>query len=129
MKMKYGIMRGTSGEAPLFSLPIAAKLARISAELIEQCIAEGLVEPRTMLGGGVGLTAGEVRRLARIRSLHEDLELDIYAIQVVLRMRRQVVQLLDRVEEIEQRSARREQLLLGEIRTLHRRLAEEPDWR
>jgi hypothetical protein len=82
-----------------------------------------------MLGGGVGLTAGEVRRLARIRSLHEDLELDIYAIQVVLRMRRQVVQLLDRVEEIEQRSARREQLLLGEIRTLHRRLAEEPDWR
>ena len=76
-----------------------------------------------------GMSAEDVRRLARIRSLHEDLGLDIYAVEVVLRMRRQVVQLLDQMEEIEQRSARREEYLLGEIRTLHRRLAQESDWR
>lgn len=127
--MRYRLIRKAGAQDPLFGLPLAAKLAQISIDLLEQCVSEGLVQPKRMIGGGEGLTAEEVRRLARIRSLQEDLGLDIYAIAVVLRMRRQVVQLLEQMEEIEQRSAQREESLLNDIRTLHRRLAEEPEWR
>lgn len=99
--MGFWMVPHTGADEPLFSLPAAARLARISMDLLRQSVSEGLVHPQPMAGGEEGLTYGEARRLLHVRSLVEDLGLEVSAVEV----------------------------LLGEIRRLQRRVAQEPDWR
>jgi hypothetical protein len=127
--MKFWLAPHTGVDEPLFSLPVAARLARISMDLLEQTVSEGLVHPQPIAGGEEGLTYGEVRRLLHVRSLVEDLGLEVSAVDVVLRMRERMLLLLEEMQELEMQSARREEKLLGEIRRLQRRVAREPDWR
>ena len=51
------------------------------------------------------------------------------AVEVVLHLRRQVIDLQMQMDELEQRSRRREQELLNEIQWLRRQLAAETLWR
>lgn len=127
--MGFWVVPRTGVEEPLLTLPVAARLARISMDLLRQAISEGLVQPRRMIGGDEGFTYREVRRLLHVRSLVEDLGLEISAVEVVLRMREQAERLLEEMQDLEMRSAKTEEMLLGEIRRLQKRVAEEPDWR
>ena len=82
-----------------------------------------------MSGGGVGFGVADIRHLARIRRLREVLELDLPAVDVVLNLRRQVLDLLAHIDDMERNMVRREQELMDEIRQLQRHLAEEAKWR
>jgi hypothetical protein len=116
------------GEERLYPRLRAAELARMSLEMLHQCEEEQLVAARPMVGGEPGYTAADIRRLARVRRLCEELELDLTAVEVVLHLRRQVLGLLAELEEAEARIARREQELLHEICLMRARYAEEPEW-
>lgn len=116
-------------DEPIYTRSVAAELARISEEFLRACEQERLIRTRVMTGGGQGYSAADVRRLARIRRLREDLELDLPAVEVVLHMRRRVLDLLQEMDEMERYMRQREQELLAEIQQLRRHLAEEADWR
>jgi MerR family transcriptional regulator/heat shock protein HspR len=75
-----------------------------------------------MVQGDEGYSAEDISQIARIRRLHEDLGLDLEAVEIVLHMRRQILELLRRVDEMERRLAKREDELLAEIQDLRRRL-------
>jgi hypothetical protein len=65
--------------------------------------------------------------MAIIRRLHEDLELDMSSLEVVLQMRQRILELLDEVEDMELMARQRERELLAQLRELRQRLANEVD--
>lgn len=115
-------------EKPLYTLKVAARLVHISEEILYQCEQENLIQPQIMKGGGRGLSRRDIRLLARIRRLQEDLELDLPAIEIVLRLRQRVIDLMGQLDEVEMMMAKREEDLMAELRTLQRRMAEEFPW-
>jgi DNA-binding transcriptional MerR regulator len=91
--------------------------------LLSLCEREGIIQTRTMIGGGKGYNVADIRRLVRIRRLRDDLGLDLPAVEIVLNLRQQVLDLTAQVDEMEVQMVRREQELLDEIRQLRNRLA------
>ncbi|MBW1836591.1 MAG: hypothetical protein JRI99_06470 [Deltaproteobacteria bacterium] len=79
-----------------------ARLARVSEDFIHQCEREELVTSRIMLHGKKGLSFADVCKLKRIRHLHEDMGLDLEAVDFVLRYRNQIKTIQRRLNEMEQ---------------------------
>jgi DNA-binding transcriptional MerR regulator len=127
--MGYKIEIYSGEEEPLYTRSATAKLAHISLDYLRRCEREGIVRPKALSGGGVGYTAADVRRLARARRLHRSLGLDMPAVEVVLHLRRQVVELQVLLDQVEMEMEQREQEWLAEIQELRRQLAEEMKWR
>ncbi len=107
---------------PLFTRPIAAQLARITLDFLSMLEEERLTRPQTTVQGEQGYSAEDITQITHIRRLHQDLGLDLGAVGIVLNMRRQILDLLVRMEEMEQRLAERERELLAEIHDLRTRL-------
>lgn len=127
--MAFDLMIRYRDDEPVFTHSVAAQLARVSLEFLQQCEQEGLIVARRMLGGISGFSRSDIRRLVRIRRLREDLGLEFEAVEIVLHLRQQVMDLLNEMDRIERNLLRREQELLNEIQELRRRVADEPHWR
>ncbi len=111
-----------SSKAPIiFTRTVAAQLARVSLEFLDRLEADELMQPRELEGGEKGYAPEDIGRLSRIRRLHETLGLDLASVEIVLRLREQVVSLMTRLEEMETHFSRREQELLQELEDLRRR--------
>ena len=123
--MKAWLARPLEDEM-LYEREMARQLARISADLLRQCEAERLVQPRRR--NGTGYSAADIRELARIRRLRDDLGLNLDAIEVALHMRRQILNLQTELARMKRQADRRERELLTEIQTLRRHLADEARW-
>ena len=65
-----------------------------------------------------------MRKLRLVRHLHEDMGLDLEAVDLVLRFRDQIRTLQRRFDEVKQRLRRKEQEHHVEILALRRRLAQ-----
>jgi len=127
--MTYRLVIRSRDEEPVYTRPVAAQLAQVSIEFLRLCEEENLIQVQVMAGGGQGYSVAHIRHLARIRRLHEDLELDLPAVEVVMNLRLRVLDLMTQMDEVERRAAQREQELIDEIRLLRRRLAQEAEWR
>jgi hypothetical protein len=114
-----------NADEPRYTRTVAAQLAEISIEFLERCETERLVQVRVIRQDAPCYSARDVRTLARIGRLREQLELDFPALEVVLHMRRQVLDLHRQMEQLEQEMLRREERLLRELALLRRRVAEE----
>jgi hypothetical protein len=101
-----------------------ARLSRVSEEFIHQCERHELVSCRIMLHGRKGLCLADACKLKRIRHLHEDMGLDLEAVDFVLRYRNQIQTMQRRLDEMEQRMRQKEQEHLNEILALRLRLAQ-----
>lgn len=127
--MMYKLIIRSRDEEPIYTRPVTAQLAQVSIEFLCLCEEENLIQVQVMTGGGKGYSVTDIHHLSRIRRLHEDLELDLPAVEITLNLRRQVLDLMAQMDEMERRHARRKQELMDEIRQLRRRLAEEAEWR
>ena len=121
-------MTETKSDEPRYTRVLAAQLAEISIEFLERCEIERLVQVRVIRGGAPGYSARDIRELARLGRLHQDLELDFPALEVVQHMRRQLLDLQEQVERLEREMVQREERLVRELVDLRRRLAAETDW-
>jgi len=86
-----------------FEIRTAARLARVSEGFIYRCESEQLVTCRVMLHGKKGLCFADVCRLKLVRHLYEDMGLDLAAVDLVLRYRKQIRTLQRRLADMEQR--------------------------
>ena len=111
-----------------FEYRTTARLARVSEDFIHQCEREELVTSRIMLHGKKGLCFADVCKLKRIRHLHEDMGLNLEAVDFVLRYRSRIKTMQRLLDEMEQRMRQKEQEHLTEILALRRRLAQTTDW-
>ena len=115
-------------DEPRYTRILAAQLANITLEFLERCEVERLIDVRIISGDQPGYSAQDVRHLILIRSLYEDLEIDFPALEVVLNMRRQLLDLQAQLEAFERQTTEREQRLRRELVNLRRRFADEADW-
>ena len=126
--MPFNLTVRIRDDEPFYTRSVAAQVARISLDFLRLCEEENLLQAKIM-AGGQGYTPADIRQMARIRRLREDLELDLPAVEVALHLRRQVVDLLSQIDQMERHMLKREQELLNEIQQLRRRLASEGEWR
>ncbi len=122
-------MKDLPADEPRYTRIVAAQLANISMVFLERCETEQLVQVRVIRGGKPGYSARDIRELARISRLHADLELDFPALEVVLNMRRQLLDVQEQIERLEREMVQREERLTRELVDLRRRLAAESGWR
>lgn len=116
-------------DRPRYTRIVAAQLAEISLDFLERCEMEELVRVRIIRDNTPAYSAQDIRKLAMMRRLHEDLELDFPALEVVLNMRSQVLDLREQLEKLEQELAEREERLVRELTELRRRASAEQGWR
>lgn len=122
MRVRYAMARRQDVE-PIFSPDVAAGLAGISRQALDHYRRAGLVQPQTRAGVAVGYRAVDIQRLACIRRLRKDMDLDLGAIEVVLHLRQQIVQLQRETDSLRQQATQREGALLKTIHRLRRQLA------
>jgi DNA-binding transcriptional MerR regulator len=115
-------------DEPRYTRTLAAQLADISLEFLERCETESLVEVHIVSSDQPGYSVRDIRRLTLIRNLHEDLELDFPALEVVLNMRRQLLGLQQQLEAMEHQAIEREERLRRELINLRRRLSDDAEW-
>jgi len=115
-------------DEPRYTRILAAQLASISLELLERCETERLIEVRIIQGDQPGYSVHDIRQLALVRRLHQDLELDFPALEVVLNMRNQLLGLQEQLEELERQMTEREERHMREVVNLRRGLADEAEW-
>lgn len=107
----------------LFAPDVAARVARVPVAFVELCEREELIETQVVVGGRRGFRRSAIRTLMRVRHLHEDLGLDLDAVDLVLRMQSRITSLRDELAAMEARLADRERAFQAEIQQLRQRLA------
>jgi len=110
-----------------FERRIAARLAKVSVTFIRECEHEELITCRRILHGKKGVCCSDVSKLKIIRHLHEDMGLDLEAVEFVMQYRNQIEAMRERLKEMELRMQRRESSYLAEIQTLRRQLSRESE--
>jgi len=125
---KYPIAIYSNHPEVHFEHRTAARLARVSEEFIHHCEREELVTSRIMLHGRKGLCFADVCKLKRIRHLHEDMGLDLEAVDFVLRYWNRIRTMQQRLDEMKQHMRQKEQEHLTEVLALRRRLVQITDW-
>jgi hypothetical protein len=110
-----------------FERRTAARMAKVSETFIHQCEHEELVTLRVLLHGRKGLCFTDVCKLKIIRHLHEDMGLDLEAVDFVLRYRDRINTMKRRLEEMERRMRHKENKYQAEIQGLRRRLSQVSD--
>ena len=119
---KYPIALFSDHPEVHFEYRIVARLARISEQFILQCEHEELVIPHTMLHGRKGLCCADVHKMKIIRHLHEDLGLDLEAVDFVLRYRNRIKTLNRQLNQMKKSIRQKEQEHWNEILILRRQL-------
>jgi DNA-binding transcriptional MerR regulator len=81
----------------------AAYIACVALDFLLACEQEGLITPQYRAKGITGYTLKEIERLQIIRRLHEDLNLNFPAIDVILHLREQIEELAEQRSSIERK--------------------------
>ena len=85
--MSYEIIHYPNDEKTVYISYQAAYIASVSLDFLLVCEQEGLITPRSNLKGTIGYSMKDIQRLQIIRRLHEDLNLNLSAIDVILHLR------------------------------------------
>jgi hypothetical protein len=119
---QYPLTISRNPTATHFEYSLVAQLVRVSKEFILQCEREELIKGRVMLHGVKGLCYDDVNRLKMIRFLHEDMGLDLGAVDFVLRYRERLKMMKRQIDEMECRLQQKEMEHQAEILALCRHL-------
>ncbi|SHJ82469.1 MerR family transcriptional regulator, heat shock protein HspR [Malonomonas rubra DSM 5091] len=120
---KYPISVDSDNQKVHFEYRLVARMARVSEEFIHRCEHEDLVTAHTMLHGAKGLTSEDISKIKLIRHLHQDMGLNLEAIDFVLRYRERIQQLESQLNELRQQLRQEKLEHEADVLTLCRRLA------
>ncbi|MFL7812505.1 MAG: chaperone modulator CbpM [Anaerolineales bacterium] len=123
--MANSIVVRTPDEKTLYIRSYAARLAGVSEEFLVECEQEGLITCQSRESGESAFTRNSIRRLSLIRRLHRDLDLDLEAIELVLHMRRRIIDLQSEIERVNREALQKEGRLVAELQQLRAALAPE----
>ena len=110
-----------------FEYRTAARLARVTTKFVQLCECEELISCCIMTHGKKGLAVTEIRTLKLIRHLHEDMGLDLEAVDFVLKYRNRINSIQRRMEDMKKQMHDNQIKYKDEILELRRHLAELSD--
>ena len=120
----YAVVKYSMSPGVYFEYTAAASLASVSTQFIRRCEDEELIECTVMVHGQKGLCFEDVQKLKLIRHLHEDMGLDLDAVDFLLRYRKRLKMIEHRMNEMKSHMRDKERAHQAEIRALRRRLVE-----
>ena len=88
---------------PCFVISVAARMVRVHSQTLRYYEREGLLEPARS-GGNIRLySQRDIERLRRIKSLTEDLGINLAGVQVVLQLMERISQMEQEIKQLTQR--------------------------
>ena len=102
---------------PFFVISVAARLVRVHQQTLRSYERLGLLEPSRSQGNIRIYSMHDIQRAQQIRRLVDELGVNLAGVEVILNM-------TDRITEMEQRMAQMQQVYEGEIARLRALLAE-----
>ena len=88
---------------PCFVISVAARMVRVHSQTLRYYEREGLLEPARS-GGNIRLySQRDIERLRRIKSLTEDLGINLAGVQVVLQMMERISQMEQEIKQLTQK--------------------------
>ena len=98
-------------EEPCYVISVAARMIQVHTQTLRYYEREGLLEPARSRGNIRLYSQKDIEKLRRIKTLTEELGLNLAGVQVALRMmdrmaemEREIQRLTDRVEELQSRN-------------------------
>lgn len=96
-------------ETPRYVISVAASMVGVRTHTLRYYEKVGIMEPSRSRGRIRLYSDKDIAYIRRVKTLMEDLGVNLAGVEVILRMARQMVQLQQRVEELEAELERREQ--------------------
>ena len=94
--------RGSGGSEPCYVISVAAKMIGVHAQTLRYYEKVGIIEPSRSQGNIRLYSERDVEKLRYIKTLKEDLGINLAGVEVILRMAEQMVQMQKRLAEIQQ---------------------------
>ncbi len=88
---------------PCYVISVAARMVGVHAQTLRYYERIGLLYPARSRGNIRMFSASDVRRARRIKSLMDDLGINLAGVEVIMRMQARMMELDRRVQELERR--------------------------
>ena len=93
---------GFDDSAPCYVISVAAKMIGVHAQTLRYYEKVGIIEPSRSQGNIRLYSERDVEKLRYIKTLKEDLGINLAGVEVILRLADQIAQMQKRLEEIQQ---------------------------
>jgi MerR family transcriptional regulator/heat shock protein HspR len=113
-------MPSIRGDAPVFMISVAARLAHMHPQTLRMYEARGLIEPQRSPKGTRLYSQEDVERLRRIQEMTAELGLNLAGVERVLTLEREIESMHARIEEIELEALKAQVRLANELEEVRR---------
>jgi MerR family transcriptional regulator, heat shock protein HspR len=113
-------MPSIRGDAPVFMISVAARLAHMHPQTLRMYEARGLIEPQRSPKGTRLYSQEDVERLTRIQEMTAHLGLNLAGVERVLSLEQEIESMRARIEEIELEALRAQVRLGNELEEVRR---------
>ena len=91
---------------PRYVISIAARMLGVHAQTLRYYERAGMIEPSRSQGNRRLYSAEDIERLRRIRTLMDDLGVNLAGVEVIMRMGRRMAEMERQMEELEEQIKR-----------------------
>ena len=88
---------------PYYVISVAARILGVHAQTLRYYERVGLIEPSRSQGNRRLYSSSDIERLRRIKSLIDDLGINLAGAEVILRMSKRMIEMEQQIQELEQR--------------------------
>jgi DNA-binding transcriptional MerR regulator len=116
-------------EQTRYSAETVAEMAGVSLAELARYAGEGIVQPHRTSDGSPAYSLADLREVASAARLRREVDLDLETLEVIMHLRRQVVESHRQMEALRRSFMQRERDLLEIINQLRQQMAVEARWR
>ena len=91
---------------PCYVISIAAKMVGLHAQTLRYYERVGVIEPSRSRGNRRLYSADDIERLKRIKTLMNDLGVNLAGVEVIIRMSKRMIEMEHQIQEMEERIKR-----------------------
>ena len=106
--MKKQIIHYPDDKNTTYHAASAAYIACVCLDFLILCARRELISTQKTSPGSFGIRWSEIQRLAVIRRLHEDLHVDLDALEIILHLRQRLEKMLDQRRALEEKILRQQ---------------------
>lgn len=90
----------TSGSKPLYMIGVVAEMLKLHPQTLRMYERKGLIRPSRTVGRTRMYSPEDVEEIARVTRLARDLGVNLAGIEIILRMRRRMLEMQAQIEDL-----------------------------